>query len=623
MGLIPDDIIRQVRDQTDIVDVINQYTQLTKKGQHYVASCPFHEDKNPSFSVHTGKQIFKCFSCGRGGNVFGFLQEIEGLSFPEAVRKAAEFSDLPINFDLYLGSDQSPQQQTHQRLLDLHEKTQDFYQYFLNDTTNGQPALDYLLNRNLNEDTLTTFGLGLSPQKSELLVEYLSNEGFSKQELLDSGIFYLNDREQIIDRFHGRIIYPLRNAQAKVIAFSGRRFTTEQTEDKAIAKYLNSPETALFNKSDLIYNFDLARLPARQKGQMIVCEGYMDVMSLYQAGYQHVVATMGTSLTQQHLDRLIKVAKEIIFVFDGDQAGQKAIARALQMGQNYANCQFKAVIIPNRLDPDEWIKAEGASSFQILLDQAISAFDFNRHYLKSQYNLQDEQELARYLEALIQLIAQISSPIEQEIRLQDLSQEYNLSLDILKEQFIRYKQSLQNNQTKPLSIDERQASFHPSEEERASAFIPEQSFEILSARALQSEKQLILLLTHFKEAWDYVAQLNKPVLFVHPYMQLLYFKLQEFYYDLGNPLPLTGVVDSIENPAMLQLMNNLLWDGEPMTYHNQIIDDCLQTIEEEFILLEIKEKRARLLELKKEQNHSEMNLLLADILRLTRQVKKK
>ncbi len=639
MSYIPEEVIQDIRQKTDIVDVINQYVQLTKKGTNFSASCPFHEDRNPSFSVHPGKQIYKCFSCGRGGNVYGFLQEIEGINFVAAVQKAAEFSNVTLDERYTLNSDAGGYSKEHQVLYDIHHKVNDFYHYYLLNTTNGEKALNYLTDRGMTDATLDTFQLGVAPLNSDVVLQYLSQEKYSKDQLLASGIFYENSQGDLVDRFRGRIIFPLRNARAEVVGFSGRIYD-EALTNSSPAKYLNSPETEIFHKTDLVYNLDVARPKIRQLNQVIVCEGYMDVIALNQAGYVHVVATMGTSLTDAHIKQLGKLANEIIFVFDGDQAGQKATARAFDLSTKYKQL-FKSIYIPNKLDPDDWIKQKGAASFQTLINQADTRFEFYRTYLKQEFDVNEDQQLAAYIERLIQLISEINSPIEQQLRIQDIVEQYNLSESMLLEQLARSRhkqtkkqmteQSVYDKKTIEPQTESNTADFWgapPPEEDDAINYAEDTLtsvptvLKVKSARAFQSEKHLIACLIYYQEAWDYIDSQNQTIIMFHETAQAVYFELQDYYYQ-GNKMPLTGIVDKIQDTELNHFLTTLIWESDPLGYSDEIIEDCLRVVNEEFIHLEIKELRQKSERYRKEHKYTENNEVINRIMSLNRQLKKR
>lgn len=604
MALIPQALINEIRNKTDIVDVIEQYVPLQKRGTNYVASCPFHEDRNPSFSVSQPKQIYKCFSCQRGGNVFNFIQEIEGLSFVQAVAKVGEMVDIAV--DLEEGKDDG----THQRyraLYEIHELAQTYYHYCLTSTTNGKAALDYLLDRKVTRETIDLFTLGYAPENSQLLEEYLLSKDYRRQDLIESGIFYENNRGQLVDRFAHRLIVPLKDENGRPIAFSGRIFLATQQD---LPKYVNSTDTPIFNKSRLLYNYNLARTEARRQGRIIVCEGYMDVMALTQFGFSNAVATMGTALTEDHAKRLARTAKEIVFIFDGDEAGQKATLKAFSMLHSYGQVVKKSVVIPQGKDPDEWLKAKGSDSFNHLIQQGQSAYEFEKDYYRKGVNLEDRQALAAYIERMLGLISQLPSSIEQELRIQQLSQEFDLSEDLLKEQFSRAAYRMRNRQGEK----DRQRGIDPLE-------LPQMSTLIKSSKAFNSEKILLYQLVFHEQAWEFLARLGHPILFFHEWAQKLFFLLQNYYYDEGNPLPLTGITDRISDPEINQIFTGLIWEEDKGAYQDQIMRDCLAVIQRAFIEQEIEELTAKARQFRLENNQAALHKILTEIMHKTRQIK--
>ena len=613
MNYIDNEIINQIRQNIDITEVINEYVPLTKKGLNYVASCPFHEDRNPSFSVSKSKQIFKCFSCGRGGNVFTFLQEIEGIDFVEAVKIAAKFTDIQLNDDLYSDSNKS---HPHQDLLDIHQKIADFYHYYLVNTVNGQEAYKYLLDRGFDKDVIETFQVGLSPDNVDLLLQYLKQFDFSDQSLRESGIFLVDeDRQEIYaDRFKQRIVFPLANTKGEVVAFSGRKY---QSSTKSDAKYLNSPETPIFNKSNIIYNFHRAKANIRQKKQVLICEGYMDVMALTQFGIENVVATMGTSLTQHHLEILSKHSNQIYFIFDGDEAGQKATLRAFELSQSLSKEVIaQSVQIPKKADPDEWIKKHGVESFQKLLEQGIHYYDFYKAYLKNIYHIENQSELTQYIDEIITFIAKNSTPIEKEIRLQDIAHTYQIPIDILKEQVAR-RSAQERRQGHKTSLSKADRAYTQEVEIGSSS----QRNGIQSLAAYQSEKQIIFHLIFYEEAWKFVENLSEPLLFFHDFSQRLYFILEKYYYEQGNPLPLTGITNDIHEPQMSQLISEILWDNEKFDYNEKVLEDCIKGLQLAFKDQEIKELRSKIQEAYKNQDQQAIKQLSHQIMQLMRHVK--
>ncbi|MCR8968952.1 DNA primase [Facklamia sp. 7083-14-GEN3] len=611
MAYIPNEVIDAIRQSVKIEDVVSQYVQLTKRGQGYSASCPFHEDNNPSFSIHTGKQIFKCFSCGRGGNVFGFIQEIESLSFKQAVIKVAEFADYPLDSSLLAEDDQSTIPHQDKQLYGIYEKASQFYHYFLTATENGDQAFSYLTDRGLNKETIEAFSLGLAPDNSELLWTYMKDQSFSEEELLASGIFYqADDSQAIIDRFRGRIIFPLRSNQGKVLAFSGRLY---QEGDNRKSKYVNSPETAIFHKSRLVYNLDLARPAIRKLKQIIICEGFMDVIALYDAGFEQAVATMGTSLTHDHLSYLTKLSNEILFVFDGDEAGQKATANAFELGKKFPKVLFKSVLLPRGMDPDEWLKANGKESFQKFLNHAQSAFSFFKNYNKQFFQLDDKAAVADYIDRLLVDLNQISSPVEKQLYLVELAEEFQIEESFLQERMLRLsggkkqsskKQAPINNQPPPLIQSDQQA------------------LKVDSFKAFQSEKLWLGFLMYYQEAWYYLEKLNELPFLYHDFSQKAFLALTDYYYQ-GNKLPLTGIVGNIEDIQVNSLLTSVMWDFEPMGYQDQAMTDCLNIIQIAFIEQEIEELKTQFKQYNQKQEANKATEVINRLMVLQRKLKTK
>ncbi|MGF3115112.1 DNA primase [Facklamia sp. P13064] len=612
MAYIPNEVIDAIRQSVKIEDVVSQYVQLTKRGPGYSASCPFHEDNNPSFSIHTEKQIFKCFSCGRAGNVFGFIQEIESLSFKQAVIKVAEFADYPLDSSLLAEDDYSPIPHQDKQLYAIYEKASQFYHYFLTATENGNQAYAYLSDRGLKKETIDAFALGLAPDNSELLWTYLKDQSFTEEELLTSGIFYQAENSPaIIDRFRGRIIFPLRSNQGKVLAFSGRLY---QAGDSRKSKYVNSPETTIFHKSQLVYNLDLARPAIRKLKQIIVCEGFMDVIALYEAGFEQAVATMGTSLTHDHLSYLTKLANEILFVFDGDEAGQKATAKAFELGKDFPKAQFKSILLPRGMDPDEWLKARGKESFQTLLNQAQTSFNFFKNYHKQFFQMDDKAAVAEYIDRLLVDLNKIQSPVEKQLYLVELAEEFQIAESFLQERMLRLSGGQRKTAKKQPAINHHQPPPQLQSDQQA--------LKVDSFKAFQSEKLWLGFLMYYQEAWNYLEKLNELPFLYHDFSQKAFLALTDYYYQ-GNKLPLTGIVGNIEEVQVNSLLTNVMWDFEPIGYQDQAMTDCLNTIQIAFLEQEIEELKTQFKQYHQQQEADKATEVINRLMVLQRKLKTK
>ncbi len=421
-GRISEDFINEVRGSVNIVDVISQYVSLEKRGKDYVGLCPFHQEKTPSFSVNPDKQFFYCFGCHKGGNVYKFIMEKEEVTFPESVERVAEFANIPMP------QEYQEQQVKLNPLMQMHKEAADFYQQVLMTTKIGERGLEYARKRGLDDDLLKHFKIGYAPGKSDLLLTYLRGEGYTDNQLAESGLFVKSQDGRLFDRFRDRLMFPMSDESGHLVAFSGRRISDDPEEPK----YLNSPETSIFNKSDLLFHFSEAKKHARKEGHLVLFEGHMDVISAYKAGVKTGIASMGTSLTQQQVYMIRRITKQVVINYDGDDPGQHATERAVGLFKQAGNFDLGIVILPDKLDPDEYVKQYGPDSYQAAIRGAISTTDFSLQRLKKKYNINNEREQVAYLSEAVAEIAALPNPVEQELYVGRLAKETGVSLDALK-----------------------------------------------------------------------------------------------------------------------------------------------------------------------------------------------
>jgi DNA primase len=429
---ISEELIEQIRNANDIVDVIGEYVQLKKQGRNYFGLCPFHGEKSPSFSVTQEKQIFHCFGCGKGGNVVTFLMEMESFSFFEAINHLAERSsiDLPSNAI----KQESTLSKESQQVLSAHEWLTKLYHHLIRYTKDGKTGFEYLQDRGITIEAIDTFQLGFAPNTKDFIATFLQKKGFHEQMLVKYGLLIRNQDDTVSDRFRGRVIFPIRNHLGRTVAFGARAMEGMEP------KYLNSPETDLFQKGKILYNFDLAKKYIRKQNEVVLFEGYMDVISSHQAGVQNGVATMGTALTETQAKLLRRYAETVIICYDGDNAGIEATYKAskllLQLG-----CQVKIANLKNNLDPDSFIKEFGGEAFKREIIEASQTFmSFYMRYLKREYNLSLEGDRIKYLEEVLKELAKLESSVEREFYVKELSAEYNISVDSLLEEVNQYRQ---------------------------------------------------------------------------------------------------------------------------------------------------------------------------------------
>ncbi|REJ10611.1 DNA primase [Halobacillus trueperi] len=431
-GHIPEEKVDEIRRSTDIVEVIGNYVDLKKQGRNHFGLCPFHGENTPSFSVSQDKQIFHCFGCGKGGNVYTFLMEIEGFSFIQALKQLAEQTgiDLPDQLSEEAPSEKS---QESQAMLEAHQWLTKLYHHLLKNSKDGREAYQYLIDRGFTDETIQKYQIGYSPDSKDFVVTFLEKKGYHPQTMVKAGLLSTNDHGEYADRFRGRVIFPLRNHLGKTVAFAGRALGQQEP------KYLNSPETELFHKGRLLYNFDLARSAIRKEKTVILFEGFGDVISADQADIHHAVGTMGTSLSNMQANLLKKYAEQIIICYDGDRAGIEAAVKAAKLLKS-VGCQTYVARVPDELDPDEFIQKYGGDRFKReIIDTSDTYISFMMNYLRRDYNLQVEGDRITYIEKVLQEIAGLDRAVEREHYLNEIATEFQLSVETLKEEVQRIR----------------------------------------------------------------------------------------------------------------------------------------------------------------------------------------
>lgn len=451
--------LQHITNSVDIVDMIDQFVTLKKRGKNHFGFCPFHDERTPSFSVSQEKQLFKCFSCGRGGNVFSFFMEKDGLTFMQAVKKVVELANLPIEIESE-PVEKTPKQLEKEQLIACHELAVEFYHHILLNTTEGEQALNYLMSRGLTLDTIRTFKIGVSVSQRDLLAKLLSSKDFSDDVIIKTGLVLQFDTG-VVDRFTNRIMVPLRNDNGQCIAFSGRIYKElpiDPSSDYVEPKYLNSPETDLFHKSEFLFNLDLAKGPIRKQNAVVLSEGYMDVIAMYQAGVPNVVASMGTSLTSSQLSLLQRMAKQLVIAYDGDSAGVKATHRAIEIARTFQHFDISVVPMLNNMDPDEMIQQKGATYFiNHLQHEQETVFNFYQRYYANDYALDTQKGQIDYIDALLNILLYEHSTTARALAIGQLSQRFHISETALQQQFDvlskQKKRHITNEVTKPFHRD--------------------------------------------------------------------------------------------------------------------------------------------------------------------------
>lgn len=413
-----DEIIDEVRQTNDIVDIISQYVRLKRSGRNFFGLCPFHNEKSPSFSVSPDKQIFHCFGCGAGGNVFTFLTKIEGINFVEAVQMLAERSNIQL--PTLENSGDSARELLKSKVYKVNEFAAEYYHQNLY-KPESKVAQEYIKKRKLSNETLKSFKIGFSGKFDELYKE-LKKQGFEEKEILESGLVNRNDRGQYIDRYRNRVMFPICDVRGRVIAFGGRVL------DDSKPKYINSPENVVYSKGRNLFGLNVAKKGDTKK--ILIVEGYMDVISLHQRGITNVVAPLGTALTQQQGWLLRKSSEQIILSFDSDEAGLTAKVRALDILQDMG-CDLRILQIDGAKDPDEYIVKYGNARFNNLVEKALSIIEFKVKVLKQNLNLESTNDKIKFLNEIAKLISKVDNTIEREVYIEKIAKEYDISKEAI------------------------------------------------------------------------------------------------------------------------------------------------------------------------------------------------
>ena len=408
-----DDIIEEVRQKNDIVDVVSQYVKLTRKGSSYFGLCPFHNEKTPSFSVTPGKQMYYCFGCGAGGNVFNFIMEYENYTFGEALKHLAERAGVELPQIEYSREVQEKARQKAE-LLEINKQAAQYFYYQLR-TEKGQQGYQYLAGRGLSEETMRKFGLGYSDKFSDGLYRYLKSKGYQDERLRESGLFNVDERHGMYDKFWNRVIFPIMDVNNRVIGFGGRVMGDGKP------KYLNSPETKIFDKSRNLYGLNIAR--TTRKKYLILCEGYMDVISMHQAGFTNAVASLGTALTSGHASLLKRYTQEVLLLYDSDEAGVRAALRGIPILRE-AGVNSRVVNLHPYKDPDEFIKNMGPEAFEERLNQASDSFLFRVSIAESEFPMNEPQGQNRFFERCAQMLLELKDELERNLYIEAIVKKY-------------------------------------------------------------------------------------------------------------------------------------------------------------------------------------------------------
>ena len=541
MNTLTQEKINEIRNSVNIVDVISSYIPLTPRGKNYFGVCPFHDDNNPSMSVSPSKQIYKCFSCGATGTVFKFIMDYENISFKEAVKKVADMGGITVN----VGTIQK--KQTHTELHQIYDLSLKFYINNLN-TKNGKEAKEYLKTRNINDDIIKEFEIGLALKNSTL--SNILIKKFDKNEVLKSGLVGQNERGYY-DLFYDRIMFPLYDLDGHPVAYSGRIYNKKDP-----SKYFNTKETEIFKKGELIYNYHKAKDEARRKNKIIVMEGFMDVIRAYTVGIKNTIAMMGTAVTDVQSHLIKKMAKEIILCFDGDEAGAKATMACANELQKIGVTP-KVVRLEDNLDPDEYIQKYGKDAFQRKIDNPINVIDFKLSYLKEGKDLTSPVDQAKYISEIITELNKINDDILKDLTIKKICTEMNIDEDLIKKH-LETKISKPKKQEKIVNTDKYD----------------------------KAESALIYYMLKSKEV---ISMYNKKVTYIpNKDYRMLAREISNFYKNFGY-INEADFIDYIEcDEDLMKTISQINKQNTKETYQIDEIEDYINVIKDYNIQEEIK-----------------------------------
>ena len=573
MYVINDNVLDEIRDRADIVDLIGEYVDLKRSGSNYMGLCPFHSEKTPSFSVSPSKSIFKCFGCGVGGDVITFIMKRENLNFPEAVEFLAE------KYNVRLSEYKDENKEARDKRNRLYDINREAAMHFLNNLSSSPKAQKYLRDRGLSDKTIRAYGLGYSKDSWTDLYDHLTKLGYKEEELLDLNLISKSKNGNYIDRFRDRVMFPIINRNNKVIAFGARGF------GDAKPKYLNSRETPIFHKGSNLFNMNIiSRESSRQR--IILVEGYMDVISLYNSGINCSVASLGTSLTEDQAAIIKKMAKDIYICYDSDKAGINATSRAIDIFLS-KSCKPKIIELEGGLDPDDFIKKYGMEGFENKIKSAISYIDFKIKILRENFNLEEAEGLSNFTLESAKILSSIKNPIERDIFVKEFSKKYNISYKAI-ENYINY---LNRNKIKS---------------EKKEKFKLKKNTNVVKSTKTRAQEELLSYSLLDNDIYNYIKNKIQVFYFTNAMTRASFEEIPKMFEEemevseFLNLLEKNRLIDSNFKENILGIIKNI-------HVNEKIVDELIKTLERNYLQ---KEKERILENIDKLQGEEDKNLLL-------------
>jgi DNA primase len=579
-GRIPNEVIEAVLKHHDIVDVVGRYVHLTKQGHYLKGLCPFHSEKTPSFTVTPEKQIFHCFGCGAGGSAIHFVMGVEGYSFKEAVIELAKEAGIPLGFDPEPPDHGGSQNLEKTALLQAYEFASKLYPYILKNTDEGKAALDYLRSRGLTDKLIETFQIGYAPAKWDTLAQLLEKRGYDLSLMEKGGLLSLKqDGSGYVDKFRDRIMFPICDAKGNVIAFGGRSLGGAQP------KYVNSPETMLFNKSRNLYHFHMARPHIRKSRTLVLFEGYMDVIKAWGAGVENGVATMGTALTEEHAKIIRNNAEQVIVAYDGDSAGQNAAYKSIEILEQ-AGCNVKVALLPDSLDPDEYIQLHGSERFtREIIETAVASIKYKLLYFRKNYKLQEDGEKLRYIQHALKIIAGLTSPVDREHYVKELSSEFHYTYEALMQDLNEIRFQMEKNK------NHGDNNIKPWNNVMNNTPVKEWSPSLFPAYH-NAEQKLLAVMMYDREVSEYVQQHLGGQFHVEAHAALAAYLYS--YYAQGNEPNVSAFISTLQDDGLVRTASYIADIGMSHATSGKVIDDYIRQIKMHYLQEEIKRKKEEL-----------------------------
>lgn len=573
MYVINDNVLDEIRDRADIVDLIGEYVDLKRSGSNYMGLCPFHSEKTPSFSVSPSKSIFKCFGCGVGGDVITFIMKRENLNFPEAVEFLAE------KYNVRLSEYKDENKEARDKRNRLYDINREAAMHFLNNLSSSLKAQKYLRDRGLSDKTIRAYGLGYSKDSWTDLYDHLTKLGYKEEELLNLNLISKSKNGNYIDRFRDRVMFPIINKNNKVIAFGARGF------GDAKPKYLNSRETPIFHKGSNLFNMNIiSRESSRQR--IILVEGYMDVISLYNSGINYSVASLGTSLTEDQAAIIKKMAKDIYICYDSDKAGINATSRAIDIFLS-KSCKPKIIELEGGLDPDDFIKKYGMEGFENKIKSAISYIDFKIKILRENFNLEDPEGLSNFTLESAKILSSIKNPIERDIFVKEFSKKYNISYKAI-ENYINY---LNRNKIKS---------------EKKEKFKLKKNTNVVKSTKTRAQEELLSYSLLDNDIYNYIKNKIQIFYFTNAMTRASFEEIPKMFEE---EMEVSEFLNLLEKNRLIDsnFKDNILGIIKNIHVNEKIVDELIKTLERNYL----QKERERILEnIDKLQGEEDKNLLL-------------